>query len=137
MKKLELWHNPRCSKSRLTLALLEENGAEVEAFRYLDTPPDAERLTQVLSWLGMEPRELMRKTEKEYKELGLSNESLSREVLIQSMVKNPRLIERPIAILGEQAVIGRPPENVLVLIDKRLRATLVVTHHTTTSKIAR
>ncbi|MDX1457119.1 MAG: arsenate reductase (glutaredoxin) [Marinobacter sp.] len=111
-----IFHNPRCSKSRQTLALLEENGVQPEIIRYLETPPTAEELADILALLGLEPRELMRTKETLYKELDLANPALDRDALIQAMVDNPKLIERPIVISNGRAVLGRPPENVLDLI---------------------
>lgn len=110
---VKIYHNPRCSKSRATLALLEENGVEPLVLTYLDTPPSAEELDSVLKALGKEPRELMRKGEAPYKDLDLANENLSRAALIKAMVENPILIERPIVVKGDKAAIGRPPESVL------------------------
>jgi arsenate reductase len=111
-----IYHNPRCSKSRQTLQLLQEKGVEPEVVEYLKTPPSKNRLQQILKMLGMEPRELMRRKEKEYKELGLDDSSLSHDQLISAMVENPRLIERPIVINGDRAAIGRPPEAVLKIL---------------------
>ena len=108
-----IYHNPRCSKSRATLAILESEGVPLKVIEYLKTPPAKSDITFVLDALGMEPRDLMRKKEVEYKELNLSDVSLSREALIEAMVANPILIERPIVINGLRCVIGRPPENVL------------------------
>jgi len=96
--------------------LLRDNGVEPEIVEYLKTPPSAEELGKVLDMLGSEPRDLMRKREAEYKELGLKNERLSRDELIATMVAHPRLIERPVAISGRRAVLGRPTEKVLELI---------------------
>jgi len=96
--------------------LLREHGVEPEIFEYLKTPPSAEELGTILGQLGMEPRELMRKREAEYKELGLNDESLARDQLIAAMVEHPKLIERPIAVSGDRAVMGRPTEKVLELI---------------------
>jgi len=108
-----IYHNPRCSKSRQALTLLQEKGIEPEIVKYLDTPPDHATLSRILDQLGMEPRELMRKKEKEYKENGLDNPALSRDQLIDAMVAHPRLIERPIVIKDGKAALGRPPEKVL------------------------
>ncbi|MCB1868691.1 MAG: arsenate reductase (glutaredoxin) [Gammaproteobacteria bacterium] len=110
---IEIYHNPRCSKSRQTLQLLEERGFEPSITEYLKTPPNRDELEKILSMLGMEPRELMRKKEAEYKEAGLDNPDLTREQLIQGMINHPKLIERPIVISNGKAVIGRPPEQVL------------------------
>ena len=113
---VEIYHNPRCSKSRATLALLEENGVSPEVRLYLENPPTAEQLKAVLAQLGLSARELLRKGEDEYKENNLADESLSDEQIVELMVKFPRLIERPIVITGEQARIGRPPESVLEIL---------------------
>ncbi len=111
-----IYHNPRCSKSRQTLALLEERGIQPEIVKYLETPPDAQTLEQLLQWLGKEPRELMRRGEPEYQALGLDDPALSREALIQAMVTQPKLIERPIVVRGSRAALGRPPEDVLEIL---------------------
>lgn len=108
-----IYHNPRCSKSRQTLALLEEKGVSPDIVEYLNMPPSAAELSDILARLGMEPRDLMRKGEAAYKENGLGDDSLSRDALIQAMVDNPILIERPIVLTGDKAAIGRPPESVL------------------------
>ena len=108
-----IYHNPRCSKSRQTLQLLEARGIEPEVVKYLENPPSAEELARILDLLGMEPRELMRRKEKEYRELGLDNPALTREQLIEAMVQHPRLIERPIVLANGKAALGRPPERVL------------------------
>lgn len=111
-----LYHNPRCSKSREALSLLRAKGIEPEVILYLDTPPDAKALKALLTKLGIRARELLRKGEDAYKELGLANEALSEAALINAMVVNPKLIERPIAINGDKAAIGRPPENLLSIL---------------------
>lgn len=108
----KIYHNPRCSKSRQTLELLHDKGVETEVIEYLDTPPDAATLEKILIGLGMEPRELMRKGQDEYKTLNLSDENLSRDDLIKAMIENPILIERPIVITNKGIAIGRPIENV-------------------------
>jgi len=113
---VKIYHNPRCSKSRATLALLEENNVEHAVVSYLETPPSAAELDTVLKALGKEPRDLMRKGEDPYKDLDLGNEDLSRAALINAMVENPILIERPIVINGTKAAIGRPPESVLEIL---------------------
>lgn len=113
MMGVQIFHNPKCSKSRATLALLEERGVEPEVVLYLETPPSADEIDSVLKKLGREPRELMRKGEAPYKEKGLDNEGLSRDALIEAMAGEPILIERPIVVNGEKAAIGRPPESVL------------------------
>ncbi|RBP31002.1 arsenate reductase [Marinobacter pelagius] len=111
-----IFHNPRCSKSRQTLELLNERGIEPGIIRYLETPPTAEELGNILDMLGCEPRELMRTKETEYKELGLDSTELSREQLLQAMSEHPKLIERPIVIRNNKAALGRPPENVLTIL---------------------
>jgi arsenate reductase len=111
-----IYHNPRCSKSRATLALLQQRGVEPDIVEYLKTPPDRETLTALLRQLGIEPRELLRKGEAEYQELNLSDPALSDEALIAAMVAHPKLIERPIVVAGGQARIGRPPERVLEIL---------------------
>jgi len=108
-----IYHNPRCSKSRATLQLLTDRNIEPDIVEYLDTPPDAQTLDKLLTKLGMEPRELMRKQEAEYRENNLDDESLNRDQLIQAMIDHPRLIERPIVVTNNKVAIGRPPENVL------------------------
>jgi len=116
MEKVIIWHNPRCSKSRAGLALLEEQGIEPEIVRYLDTPPTVEALTDLLQKLDKKPRELMRTKETIYKELGLKDIDDEKR-LIEAMAAHPKLIERPIVIRGERAVIGRPTEAILTLLD--------------------
>jgi arsenate reductase len=108
----KIYHNPSCSKSRQTLELLQKKNIETEVIEYLNTPPDAKELKNILNGLGMEPRELMRKGQDEYKALGLDNENLSHDDLIQAMIENPILIERPIVITNKGIAIGRPIENV-------------------------
>ncbi len=113
---IRLLHNPRCSKSREALALLRERGVEPDVVEYLKQPPTAAELDALLKQLGLEPRQLMRKGEAIYKELGLDDPALTRGALITAMVENPILIERPIATDGTRAVVGRPPEKVLELL---------------------
>ncbi|PKQ12276.1 MAG: arsenate reductase (glutaredoxin) [Alphaproteobacteria bacterium HGW-Alphaproteobacteria-1] len=109
------WHNPRCSKSRQGLALLEERGAAVTVRRYLEDAPSDAELRAVLAHLGCAPIDIMRTGEARFRELGLSRES-NPETLIAAMAENPILIERPIAIMDDRAVIGRPPEALLTLL---------------------
>lgn len=113
---VEIFHNPRCSKSRQTLAILEENGVEPVIIEYLATPPSDARIREILAMLDMGPRDLMRKGEAEYKENNLSDPNLTEDQLIQAMVDFPKLIERPIVITGGKARIGRPPESVLEIL---------------------
>lgn len=116
MADVTIYHNPRCTKSRLTLQLLEEKGIQPTVVEYLVTPPSVPELTSVLKKLGREPRDIMRKQEAEYKESGADDDTLSREQLIEKMVRFPKLIERPIVVKGNKAAIGRPPENVLEIL---------------------
>ena len=108
-----IFHNPRCSKSRQTLSLIQEKNIDINIIEYLKTPPDISQLKQILKQLGYEPRQLMRKSEQIYKDLDLGNENKTAEDLVIAMTQNPILIERPIALSGEKAAIGRPPESVL------------------------
>ena len=113
---LTIYHNPRCSKSRAALKLIEERGLEPQVVRYLETPPDAATLDALLQLLGLGPRELMRRQEPGYQELGLDDPALSREALIAAMVAHPRLIERPIVVKDGKAILGRPAERILDLL---------------------
>lgn len=112
---IKYWHNPRCSKSRAGLALLEKNGATVEVRKYLEDAPSVEELRAVLSQLGIPAIEMMRTGEKRFKELGLTKTTPDDD-LIQAMAENPILIERPLAVASNKAAIGRPPENLLSLL---------------------
>ncbi len=116
MQPITIWHNPNCSKSRASMALLEkQNNLSITTFNYLETPPSYEALTQVLRQLALSPRELMRTKEDLYQELGLHTVTSNR-VLIEAMCSHPKLIERPIIIKGERAVIARPIENLHTLL---------------------
>ena len=115
MSTVTIWHNPRCSKSRQALSLLEENSVSAEVVKYLETAPTAEEIKSLLKKLGIQPRELMRTKEELYKELGLK-EVTDSDKLIGAMAENPKLIERPVVIIGDRAVIGRPPEKVIELV---------------------
>ena len=117
MSEYTIYHNPRCSKSRATLALLEENGVSPQVVLYLETSPDADVLRGLLEKLGMNASELVRRGEDAYKECGLGPGSSDEEVLL-AMASQPKLIERPIVVRDEKAVVGRPPENVLELISE-------------------
>jgi arsenate reductase (glutaredoxin) len=110
---VKIYHNPRCTKSRQTLQLLKDRGIEPDIIEYLKTPPSIAELSDILSMLGIEPGDLMRKQETEYKDNGLDNTALDRQALINGMVAHPILIERPIVVANNKAAIGRPPENVL------------------------
>ncbi len=116
LSNFTIYHNPRCSKSRLTLELLKDKGIDPKVILYLETPPSEKELVLILKKLNMEARELLRKGEAEFKEQNLSDASKSEEDIIQAMVHFPKLMERPIVIYGDRAVIGRPPENVLKII---------------------
>lgn len=113
---ITIYHNPRCSKSRQALELLEARGETPVVVRYLETPPDAATLKALLRALGLHARELLRTGEDEYRELGLADPALEEDALVAAMVAHPRLIERPIVVRGKRAVIGRPPESVLELL---------------------
>ncbi len=113
---LKLYHNPRCSKSRAALKLLEERGLEPEVVLYLDAPPSASELKKLLKELGLKPRELLRTKEAPYKALGLDDPGVSDARIIDAMAANPVLIERPILVAGTRAIIGRPPEKVLEIL---------------------
>jgi len=115
MSQVQIWHNPRCSKSRNALALLEEEGVDAKVVKYLDVPHSKEEIKSLLKMLNIEARALMRTKEEIYKELNLKAEE-DDEKLIQAMVENPRLIERPIVIKDGKAAIGRPIENITELL---------------------
>jgi arsenate reductase len=108
-----IYHNPRCSKSRQALDLLRKYGIEPTIVEYLKHPPGKQELKDILDRLGMEPRDLMRKKEEAYRENRLDDPTLSREQLIAALADHPILIERPIVVAGDQAVLGRPPEKIL------------------------
>jgi arsenate reductase len=116
MTDLTLYHNPRCSKSRSALQLLEARGLTPTIVRYLESPPSASQLQDLLSKLGLNARQLLRTGEDEYQALGLVDLGLSEAQLIAAMVAHPKLIERPILVVDDQAVIGRPPEKVLEIL---------------------
>ncbi|NKB48663.1 MAG: arsenate reductase (glutaredoxin) [Alphaproteobacteria bacterium] len=114
--EIVIYHNPRCSKSRAALQLLQERGIEPQIIEYLKTPPSAARLRELLAMLDMAPRDLMRKGEAPYKDLGLADSGLDDDTLIAAMVENPILIERAIVVAGARAKLGRPPEQILELL---------------------
>lgn len=116
MTDLTLYHNPRCSKSRGALELLEARGLAPVIVRYLETPPGEAQLRELLRKLGLPARQLLRSGEDEYKTLGLADPALGEDALIAAMVAHPKLIERPILVVGDKAVIGRPPEKVLEIL---------------------
>ncbi len=116
MSDVTIYHNPRCSKSRNTLALLEEHGVQPEVVLYLENPPTRAQIEQLLDKLGIDATQLVRRGEDDYKAAGLGRDSSAAEI-VAAMVRYPRLIERPIVVRGERAVLGRPPENALELLD--------------------
>ncbi|MFK7975110.1 MAG: arsenate reductase (glutaredoxin) [Halioglobus sp.] len=116
MSKYTIYHNPRCSKSRNTLALLQENGVEPEVVLYLENPLGASGIKTLLKKLGIGAEALVRRGEDEYKQAGLSKASTEAQI-VAAMAEFPKLIERPIVVKGDQAVLGRPPENVLELLN--------------------
>ena len=113
---VKIYHNPRCSKSRQTLALLQTHGIEPYIIEYLIHPPSKSQLKKILAQLGMQPRDIMRKKEQEYQDNHLDDPTLTEDQLIDAMIKHPKLIERPIVVHGEKAALGRPPENVLEIL---------------------
>lgn len=114
MIKAVIYHNPRCSKSRTSLAILEEKGFEIEEIHYLDTPPSKETLALLCQMMNVKPYEIIRKGETLFKQLGLNqNESKSDEEWLEFLISHPQLIERPIVKIGDKAIMGRPPENIL------------------------
>lgn len=114
--KAIIYHNPRCSKSRQTLALLQDNDVDVEIIEYLKTPPDEKQLKAILKKLAIRPAELIRKKESVFKELKLADKLDDDQALIKAMYANPALMERPIVLVNNKATIGRPPENVLAIL---------------------
>lgn len=118
MTAVTLVHNPRCSKSRAALELLEQRGIKPTVVKYLDTPLSVPEITSILAKLKIKPRELLRTGEAEYKELDLSNDSVTDEAIIEAMAAHPKLIERPILIVDDAAVIGRPTEKLEELLGK-------------------
>jgi arsenate reductase len=116
MTDMMLYHNPRCSKSRSALQLLEERGLNPVIVRYLETPLSAAQLQELLSMLGISAQQLLRTGEDAYKNLGLNDPTLTDAQLIDAMVSQPKLIERPILVVGDKAVIGRPPEKILEIV---------------------
>jgi arsenate reductase len=116
MVDIAIYHNPRCSKSRQTLELLQEHNISPEIILYLDNPPAKAELKALLAKLGISARDLIRTSEDAYKQSGLSDPGLTEEQLLDAMLAEPKLIERPIVVAGDKAVIGRPPENVMNII---------------------
>ncbi|HZJ92863.1 MAG TPA: arsenate reductase (glutaredoxin) [Thiopseudomonas sp.] len=116
MSDITLYHNPRCSKSRAALALLEERGIQATIIHYLDTPLNAQQLSSLLGKLGLSARQLMRKGEAVYSEMNLDQQNLTEAELIDAMVQAPILIERPVLVVGQRAAIGRPLENLIEIL---------------------
>ena len=112
-RSIKVWHNPRCSKSRLALKYLEEKGCTVEVFEYLKTPPERADVEEVLGYLGMDAKTLLRRGEAPFKDLKLGAEETSTDQVIDAIVSNPILIERPIVLANGKAALGRPPESVI------------------------
>jgi arsenate reductase len=112
MSEFVIYHNPRCSKSRQALEILSEHGIKPRAVEYLKTPPDAKTLKDLLKTLGLKPRDILRDGEDEYKQLNLADPKWSDDELIAAIVKHPILLQRPIVVRGDRAVVGRPPERV-------------------------
>lgn len=117
MSEFTVYHNPRCSKSRQTLQLLQEHGVEPDIVLYLEQPLNKKQLRDLLRKLGIEARALLRRGEDEYRQNGLDDATLGEDALLDAMVAHPKLMERPVVVRGERAVLGRPPENALSLLD--------------------
>jgi arsenate reductase len=114
--KTVMYHNPMCSKSRETLQIIKDNNVEIEIIEYLETPPTAQELRRIIGLLEISARELLRSTEPEYKEANLADDNLSADDIINAICKYPALLQRPIVISGNRAIIGRPPSRVLEII---------------------
>ncbi|MBL4573173.1 MAG: arsenate reductase (glutaredoxin) [Gammaproteobacteria bacterium] len=118
MNKITIYHNPDCSKSRAALALLEENDVSPEIIYYLETPPSIEDLKSLLGKLGLQLHDIIRRSEDDYDELGFDDDTLSEEIVLDLLQKHPHLLQRPIVIKGDKAIIARPPEAVLSMLEK-------------------
>ena len=116
MEKAKIFHNPRCSKSRESLGLLRDNGFDPQIVDYLNHPPDKDTLRSILAGLGVRPRDIIRKSEKIYADLGLAEQIDNDELILDAMIAHPKLIERPIVMVGNKITIGRPPSNILEII---------------------
>jgi arsenate reductase len=114
--QVTIYHNPKCSKSRATLKLLQEKQLDLEVIEYLEQPPSAEQLDRILTLLEMGPRDLMRRNEAPYRQLGLDGEALSRDALIAAICAHPILMQRPVVLANDKAALGRPPEQVLEIL---------------------
>jgi arsenate reductase (glutaredoxin) len=116
MRQPTIYHNPRCSKSRATLELLRERGYAPRIVEYIQTPPSPAEIERLLALLGLEPRDVMRRDESEYADLGLGDTKLTRRQLVAAIAAHPKLLQRPIVVAGGRAAIGRPPEAVLAIL---------------------
>ncbi len=116
MTSIRIYHNPECSKSRAALALLEENDISPEIIYYLETPPSIEDLKSLLAKLGLRLKDIIRRSEDDFDELGLDDETLSEDIVLDLLQKHPQLLQRPIVVKGDRAIIARPPEAVLSMI---------------------
>ena len=116
MTSIRIYHNPECSKSRAALALLEENDIKPEIIYYLETPPSIDEIKSLLAKLGLTLKDIIRRSEDDYDELGLDDETLSEDIVLDLLQKHPHLLQRPIVVKGDRAIIARPPEDVLSLI---------------------
>ncbi|MBL4581647.1 MAG: arsenate reductase (glutaredoxin) [Gammaproteobacteria bacterium] len=117
MNKITIYHNPECSKSRAALALLEENDVSPEIIYYLETPPSIDDLKSLLGKLGLQLHDIIRRSEGDYDELGFDDDTLSEEIVLDLLQKHPHLLQRPIVIKGDKAIIARPPEAVLSMLE--------------------
>ena len=114
--KITIYYNPKCRKSREALQIIKDRGIEPDIRYYLDDPPSTHELSEILRKMGKRPRDIFRKSEPLYKDLGLKNKDLPDDVLLEHLNKNPILIERPIVVKGQRAVLGRPPEDIKKII---------------------
>ena len=116
-----IWHNPRCRKSREGFKFLEENGVQLNVYHYLENSPTENEIKDLLEQMGAVPRDILRKGEKEFKELGLKDQNLTDDILIEAMSSHPKLIERPIVIAGNKAALGRPLENLVAFFEQNIK----------------
>ena len=116
VKSIRIYHNPECSKSRAALALLEENDVDPQIIYYMETPPSIDEIKSLLAKLDLKILDIIRRSEDDFNELGLDDETLSEEIILDLLQKHPQLLQRPIVVKGDNAIIARPPEDVLTLI---------------------
>jgi arsenate reductase len=116
VKSIRFYHNPECSKSRAALALLEENDVDPQIIYYMETPPSIDEIKSLLAKLDLKLLDIIRRSEDDFDELGLDDETLSEEIILDLLQKHPQLLQRPIVVKGDNAIIARPPEDVLTLI---------------------